>query len=231
MGSILIQDDKIVGYYSKKYNAQELNYTTIEKEFLAILKSLIHFKHLIFNTKTIIETDNKNLTFDGNLTKRVQRWKLLIEEFDYELKHIDGSKNSDADVLSRYVLAVIPKNDTHDFLINLDRKLIREELKENGTRKMLCLNTKNQHDTYEFIKKLHTELLHPGIHVFEQTIKPYFKIRHYRSIIRKICKECLECQREKDYKVSKRVPHYEFQPKDKNNTVGLDIKGPIKLSN
>ncbi|KAG0420317.1 Retrovirus-related Pol polyprotein from transposon 17.6 [Dictyocoela roeselum] len=62
MGSILLQDDKIVGYYSKKYNAQELNYTTVEKEFLAILKSLIHFKHLIFNTKTIIETDNKNLT-------------------------------------------------------------------------------------------------------------------------------------------------------------------------
>ncbi|KAG0420316.1 hypothetical protein EQH57_0207 [Dictyocoela roeselum] len=96
---------------------------------------------------------------------------------------------------------------------------------------MLCLNTKNQHDTYEFIKKLHSELLHPGIHVFEQTIKPYFKIRHCRSIIRKICKECLECQREKDHKVNKRVPHYEFLSKNKNNTVGLDIKGPIKLSN
>ncbi|KAG0436370.1 Retrovirus-related Pol polyprotein from transposon gypsy [Dictyocoela muelleri] len=73
IGSILLQNERIIGYYSKKYNQQELNYTTIEKEVLAILKSLDHFKHLIFNNKVTNKFDNRNLTFDGNLTKRLQR--------------------------------------------------------------------------------------------------------------------------------------------------------------
>ncbi|KAG0440563.1 Transposon Tf2-9 polyprotein [Dictyocoela muelleri] len=121
IGSILLQEGKIIGYYSKKYNIQERNYTTVEKEILAILKSLEHFKHLIFNTKINIETDNKNLTFSGELSKRAYRWKLLIEEFDYTLNHIDAQQNTDADLLSRYLLK-IDSESSHKcktYLINL----------------------------------------------------------------------------------------------------------------
>ncbi|KAG0436559.1 Transposon Tf2-9 polyprotein [Dictyocoela muelleri] len=101
MGGVLFQNRQIVGTYSKKFNSQELNYTIPEKEALAIFKSVEHFKQLIYNSKIIIQTDNKNLIFKGPITKRLHRIKLLLEEYDYELEHIEGKNNNEADLLSR----------------------------------------------------------------------------------------------------------------------------------
>ncbi|KAG0420320.1 Retrovirus-related Pol polyprotein from transposon 17.6 [Dictyocoela roeselum] len=104
IGSILLQDNKLIGYYSKKYSPSEVNYTVIEKEVLAILKSLQHFKQIVFNTKIHIYTDNANLLFNGDISRRINRWKLIMEEFNYELHHISGTKNTHADFLSRAFL-------------------------------------------------------------------------------------------------------------------------------
>ncbi|KAF0985528.1 hypothetical protein HZS_2011 [Henneguya salminicola] len=58
----------------------------MEREFFAIFLSLNHFKNIIFNAKILVKTDNKNLTFNPDMSsKRVQNWKLLLSEFDYEL--------------------------------------------------------------------------------------------------------------------------------------------------
>ena len=40
---ILTQDGQLIGIYSKKLNASESNYTTVEKEIFAIIKSLENF--------------------------------------------------------------------------------------------------------------------------------------------------------------------------------------------
>ncbi|KAG0420634.1 Retrovirus-related Pol polyprotein from transposon 17.6 [Dictyocoela roeselum] len=101
IGSVLKQNNKIIGYFSKKYNKCENNYTIIEKEVLAILKSLQHFKQIIINTKVNIYTDNANIISQGDLSKRVNRWKLILEEYNYELHYIRGENNSNADFLSR----------------------------------------------------------------------------------------------------------------------------------
>ncbi|KAG0440500.1 Transposon Tf2-6 polyprotein [Dictyocoela muelleri] len=104
IGSILLQNNKLIEYYSKKYSSSEVNYNVIEKEVLAILKSLQHFKQIIFNTKVHIYTDNANLLFHGDISRRINRWKLIMEEFNYELHHISGTKNEHADFLSRAFL-------------------------------------------------------------------------------------------------------------------------------
>ncbi|KAG0420546.1 Retrovirus-related Pol polyprotein from transposon [Dictyocoela roeselum] len=71
IGAILTQDNKIGGLFSKKYNPQEENYLIVEKEALAIIKAIEHFKPIIYNAPIIIMTDNKNLTFTGDLSKRI----------------------------------------------------------------------------------------------------------------------------------------------------------------
>ncbi|KAG0428897.1 Transposon Tf2-11 polyprotein [Dictyocoela muelleri] len=122
--------------YSKKYNKQELNYSSAEKEALAITRSLMHFKPLVYNAKVEILTDNKNLLFKGPLTKRLNRMKLILKEYDYELKHIEGKNNNEADLLSRGLCNIkIPKK-SEDYrlclperLVHLNRK-IREEKKD-----------------------------------------------------------------------------------------------------
>ncbi|KAG0420577.1 hypothetical protein EQH57_0088 [Dictyocoela roeselum] len=50
-------------------------------------------------------------------------------------------------------------------------------------------------------------------------------------MISAVCKECIDCNKEKDYTASKYVPSYDDWAYDKNEVVGIDIKGPIKLSN
>lgn len=54
-GAILKQDNKILGFFSSKFNKTEENYSIVEKETLAIVKSILHFKNLIFNRKVSSE--------------------------------------------------------------------------------------------------------------------------------------------------------------------------------
>lgn len=49
----------------------------------------------------IIHCENKNLTYDRPISRRVNRWKLLLEEYDYEIRHVNGSENNLADYLSK----------------------------------------------------------------------------------------------------------------------------------
>ncbi|KAG0439261.1 Retrovirus-related Pol polyprotein from transposon opus [Dictyocoela muelleri] len=70
IGSVLMQIDKVIGYYSKKYTQCEKNYTVVEKEVLAILKSVQHFKQNIFNTKINIYTDNAYIIFKCGISRR-----------------------------------------------------------------------------------------------------------------------------------------------------------------
>lgn len=78
MGSVLFQEDRIIGYYSKKLRGSELNYTIVEKEYLSVLLSMMHFKNIKQGSYVEIHTENKNCVqgtkketsriLDGNLT-------------------------------------------------------------------------------------------------------------------------------------------------------------------
>lgn len=49
-----------------------------------------------------IYTDSKNCTYEKKkITSRIHRWKLLLNEFNYEICHIRGEQNTVADELSR----------------------------------------------------------------------------------------------------------------------------------
>lgn len=40
MGSVLYQEHSVIGYYSKKFSDIEENYSIVEKEMFAIIKTL-----------------------------------------------------------------------------------------------------------------------------------------------------------------------------------------------
>ena len=56
---------------------------------------------MIFLSHILVITDNYNLTFDKPLSSRLQRWKLMIQQFSYTLIHRPGAENEGADKLSR----------------------------------------------------------------------------------------------------------------------------------
>src|SRR5699024_10444066 len=104
IGAVLSQKtalgDQPVAYASRSLNKAELNYSTTEKELLAIVWSVHHFRPYLYGRKFKIITDHKPLVWLFSVKdpgSRLMRWRLKLEEFDYEIVHKAGKLNNNAD--------------------------------------------------------------------------------------------------------------------------------------
>lgn len=118
IGSILSQgkigEDKPIAFASRSLSTAEINYSTIEKELLAIVWSCKHFRPYLLGRTFTIVTDHKPLTWIFNVkdpSSRLLRWRLLLEEYQFNVVYKAGKKNVNADALSRYpVVGNMQKN-------------------------------------------------------------------------------------------------------------------------
>lgn len=97
---------KILGFHSKALKGAELNWTTTEQEFYAVISTIKKFETYLRGSKVYIRTDHKALLFIQNMklyNGRVTRWILYLEQFNYEIEHVTGKMNIVADILSRYL--------------------------------------------------------------------------------------------------------------------------------
>lgn len=104
LGAVLSQNDRPICFGSRTLNEHEINYSTIEKELLAIVWATKYFRPYLFGRKFIIETDHKPLTWLFSIKEpnsKLVRWRLKLSEFDYEIRYKKGTKNGNADALSR----------------------------------------------------------------------------------------------------------------------------------
>ena len=110
LAGVLYQyDDKgemrVLGFHSKALKGPELNWTTTEQEFYAVVSTLKKFETYLRGTKVYIRTDHKALLFVPSMklyNSRVTRWILYLEQFNYEVEHVSGKMNIVPDILSRY---------------------------------------------------------------------------------------------------------------------------------
>ena len=73
----------------------------MEKELLSIVEVLKAYRNMLCGCRElIVHTDHKNLTFHKLNSRRVLRWRLLLEDFAPKFECIKGSHNSIADSLS-----------------------------------------------------------------------------------------------------------------------------------
>ena len=101
IGAVITQDNKPVAFYSRKLRDGQHNYTTTERELLAIVETLKEFRTILLGHKIKVFTDHKNLVFTTFNTERVLRWRMVLEEYNPELIYIKGPDNVVADALSR----------------------------------------------------------------------------------------------------------------------------------
>lgn len=93
-----------VGYASRLLNAAERNYSTSEQECLAVVWSIGQYEPFLIDAPFTIFTDHAALQYlaKGKLeNKRLARWALTLQEYNYTIIHRPGKENANADALSR----------------------------------------------------------------------------------------------------------------------------------
>ena len=113
LGAVISQRNKPIAFFSRKLSKAQCNYTTTEKELLAIVECLKQFRGILFGYPIDVWSDHKNLVYAATLSEsqRVMRWRLILEEFGPNIQHIPGVDNIVADTLSRLPSANTDRED------------------------------------------------------------------------------------------------------------------------
>nr|GEU84313.1 reverse transcriptase domain-containing protein [Tanacetum cinerariifolium] len=93
-----------IHYASKTMTEAESNYTTTEKEMLAVVYTFEKFWSYLIMNKSIVYTDHfalKYLFAKKDSKARLLRWVLLLQEFTFKVTDTKGVENVAADHLSR----------------------------------------------------------------------------------------------------------------------------------
>nr|GEZ94518.1 reverse transcriptase domain-containing protein [Tanacetum cinerariifolium] len=93
-----------IHYASKTMNQAEVNYTTTEKEMLAVVYAFEKFHSYLIMNKSIVYTDHSALKYlfsKKDAKTRLLRWILLLQEFDFKVIDTRGAENYAADHLLR----------------------------------------------------------------------------------------------------------------------------------
>nr|GFA56067.1 reverse transcriptase domain-containing protein [Tanacetum cinerariifolium] len=92
-----------IHYASKTMNQAKTNYTTIEKEMLAVVYAFEKFRSYLIMNKSIVYTDHSSLKYlfaKKDAKARLLRWILLLQEFNFKVIDTRGAENYAADHLS-----------------------------------------------------------------------------------------------------------------------------------
>ena len=112
LGAVLMQrqpngEMRPVAYASRSMTNTECRYAQIEKEALATTWALEHWSDLLVGMKFGIETDHKPLVplfttkLIDELPVRIQRFRMRLMRYEFEVNHVPGKLLYTADTLSR----------------------------------------------------------------------------------------------------------------------------------
>jgi hypothetical protein len=89
---------------SGRFTGPEINYTTTEKEFMAIVEAFSRCRHMLLQVTSTVVTDHLNLTYwmePRQLNPRQARWVELLSPFKFKIVYRPGKYATMPDALSR----------------------------------------------------------------------------------------------------------------------------------
>lgn len=244
-----------LAFYSKKLTNTQKNYSTYDRELLALYKCVQHFKFYIEGRGAVLYTDHKPLTFMftksyENASPRQLRHIDYISQFTTDIRHIAGRDNVVADMLSR-VYAVEAAIDFEDLkkLQDADEELqsylrgevvsslVLDEITTPFTSEPIICDTSTGTNRPWITKELREKIFrlvhglsHPGVKATVKLITDRFVWPDMKRDIRDWSKNCVPCQRSKIVKHNK-PPVFKFlSPGERFSHVNIDLIGPLPTS-
>lgn len=112
VGAVLHQEDPLTGqqrpveYYSATFDATARNYAARDKEALALVCAVRHWRYYLFGSRFRVRlySDHQSLQFlttQATLSGRLWRWYEELSDFNFEIVYVRGHSNTVADALSR----------------------------------------------------------------------------------------------------------------------------------
>lgn len=103
--------ERPIAFASRSLAENEKKWTVMERECLAVVWAVTEQFHCyLYGSKFTVRTDNRPLAWLRKLKKpppRIARWILKLQEYEFEIIHRPGSRNSNADTLSRLPINAI----------------------------------------------------------------------------------------------------------------------------
>nr|GFB65457.1 reverse transcriptase domain-containing protein [Tanacetum cinerariifolium] len=96
LGKRIEKNFRPIHYASKTMNQAETNYTTTDKEMLAVVYAFEKFRSYLIMNKSIVYTDHSALKYllaKKDAKARLLRWILLLQKFDFKVIATRGAEN------------------------------------------------------------------------------------------------------------------------------------------
>lgn len=225
VGAILKQvqldgKEKPVAYFSKKLNEAQKKKKAIYLECLAIREAVRYWQYWLLGRSFTVYSDHKpleNMNLKSRTDEELGDLTYYLSQYEFKIKYAPGKNNLEADCLSRNPVLEINENTDEQLkvvnLINLEdiiedqesnteiqknkNKLIKKEnlyYKKVGNKEKIILS---ERFSLKLLKNVHESLCHIGVGQMQKMVGPLFSTNEMSANIRKICRNCTTCIKNK----------------------------------
>lgn len=213
--------EKPVAYFSKKLNESQKKKKAIYLECIAIKESVKYWQHWLIGKHFKVFSDHKPLekmNIKARTDEELGDLTYYLSQFDFEIIYRPGKDNLEADCLSRNPVLDAEEEEDKIKVVNLIKlEDILEDQKQNKDIKInkngLRMDSKNnlcykkarnkekillsEEFSEKLIKDTHNEFGHIGINQMKNKILTHYTAANISENIRKICRYCEVCIKNK----------------------------------
>ena len=96
--------ERVIAYNGRNLSNAEVNYSTTEREALALVEAIKKYQPYLHGRKFTVHTDHQPLQWLTKIKEplpKLARWSLYLQQFTFTVSYLPGKENSHADGLSR----------------------------------------------------------------------------------------------------------------------------------
>ena len=223
-----------IQFISKSFDKVQLRWATGEKEAYAIIYAIRKLKPLLRDIHFTLRTDHKNLTYiNDHASPKVNRWKLDLMEYDFDIEHIAGVKNEVADSFSRLLLLTRARKKAQEYsrlTVPVAHVLAVLAIPENGKLSPFTI----PHKVYQKIAKCHNSSVgHFGQELTLKKIHRTFpgaegRWPQQRAHVKHFIMRCPCCQKMSQLRTPILTAKFTTSTYTSMERVYLDTIGPLK---